>query len=429
MRDDVLAAGRASSGASWLSGLRAEAGRAWRDLPWPEPKDPEWRYSPSSLFSPEEFSADGAADLISGLSPASGDSEPGDERYASVLRFVGGASAACCLDATAPEGVSVSLGEDELPIAAARLIGAESLRGKLRARALAEAGPFVGIRVSRKASLAAPILVDWVEDRSGAYVAPLIFVALESGARASIELRWRAADQGRGDARDPSPGFLLSPLLLLDLGPGSRLELLELVSLGERGRFLDFPEARLGKAAELSWRRGFFGARAAKSSLGALLEGEGARLELREAAASAGAGHIDLGATVRHSGPRGYSRVSMDGVADGEGASFASGLLAIEKGAQGADAYLSSRQLSLSPKAKVMSMPELSIDTDDLKASHGSTIGSIGADELFYLESRGLSPAEAKAAAAAGLLARFAEGCPPEQGERVERLVEDALHA
>jgi|GEM_PF-3226926 len=435
MRDDTTALGtgarperaseRGGREPAWLTEFRSAARETWERGPWPEPKDPAWRYSPPELFEAGRYAAPGRgspAGLELPPLPARSGPEAQDSDYAAVFRFLDGQPLFAEPDPIgggAAGDMTWSLDPAALPASAARFLSGGDLKDKLRARQWAEPGPSFSLRLGPGATPDKPILVDWIESRSGAYVAPLVYLGLGEEARARITLRLRPSSQG-GDA-------LLSPTLLVDSGPGSALELFELVELSTKSRLLDYPRAILAEGASLSWGRGFFGGAAARSRLEATLEGEGSRLELREAAAAGSGQHIDLRADLRHRGRRSWSRVSIDGVADGDGAALASGLLAIERTAVGADAYLSSRHLSLSPGAKVMSMPELAIDTDDLKASHGATVGSVGDDELFYLETRGLSRGEAKALVAAGLLSRLAESGPAQLAPRIDYLAEEAL--
>ena len=72
------------------------------------------------------------------------------------------------------------------------------------------------------------------------------------------------------------------------------------------------------------------------------------------------------------------------------------GLIIARPGANGVDAYQKNNNLVLSDGARADSLPGLQIDTDDLKCSHGSTIGNLDAEELFYLRSRGLDENEAR---------------------------------
>jgi Fe-S cluster assembly protein SufD len=99
---------------------------------------------------------------------------------------------------------------------------------------------------------------------------------------------------------------------------------------------------------------------------------------------------------VRHLAPHTSSLQKFKAVVGtGERASF-DGKIYIEKEAQKTEAYQMSQALLLTPDAKAFSKPGLEIFADDVKASHGATIGQIDLEELFYLQSRGLSREEAK---------------------------------
>jgi len=72
------------------------------------------------------------------------------------------------------------------------------------------------------------------------------------------------------------------------------------------------------------------------------------------------------------------------------------GLIEVDEGASGTDAYLTNRNLILGDAARSDSIPTLRIGNNDVRCSHGSTTGRLSEEELFYLESRGLSRAEAR---------------------------------
>ena len=73
------------------------------------------------------------------------------------------------------------------------------------------------------------------------------------------------------------------------------------------------------------------------------------------------------------------------------------GTVVVHPGAQGTNAHQLNRNLLLSPNARADSKPELIIHADDVKCSHGATVGDLDADAMFYLRARGINPAEARA--------------------------------
>ena len=100
---------------------------------------------------------------------------------------------------------------------------------------------------------------------------------------------------------------------------------------------------------------------------------------------------MDLRTVQRHRSPKATSRAVYKGAVAGGGRTIFQGLIEVAPGASGTDAYLTNRNLILGEGARSDSIPTLKIGNNDVKCSHGSTTGRLNAEELFYLESRGLS--------------------------------------
>jgi Fe-S cluster assembly protein SufD len=318
-----------------------------------------------------------------------------------------------------PRSISLGLGARGLPGQAPRTVDASDLADKLQARLWAESSQIVSIGLAEDCILDKPILLEWVETGKAAYRAPLIFLNLGAGAGARFDLLWTSEGQG--------PGCFLSPAFRVDLGAGAKLGLFELVDLDAASRFLDYPRASLAAGAELDWTRGFLGTGVVTSRLGAELEGRASRFNLSSSWAVGSGRHLEAAVVQHHRGEGSWSRSRFEGAVDGDGRAICRGLIKVDKTAIGTDAYLSSRLLALSPEARTVSLPELAIDTNELTASHGSTVGSVGPEELFYLGTRGLSPAQAKALVAAGLLGGLLSRTPPELAGYVEARIDQVL--
>jgi Fe-S cluster assembly protein SufD len=99
---------------------------------------------------------------------------------------------------------------------------------------------------------------------------------------------------------------------------------------------------------------------------------------------------------VRHGLPRCTSRENFKGVVHGKGKAVFDGLVYVAKDAQQTDAEMSNRNLLLSQNAEVDTKPQLEIYADDVKCSHGTTVGQIEPEMLFYLRSRGIPEALAR---------------------------------
>ena len=129
----------------------------------------------------------------------------------------------------------------------------------------------------------------------------------------------------------------------------------------------------------------------------ACFHGEGGHLELNGAHVVDGDSHIDTTTEIRHMVPHCSSRETYRHVMDGNGRSVFQGKIFVAEGAQKTDGFQLNQSLMLSPNAEVNAKPELEIFADDVKCSHGATSGRLDAEALFYLRSRGLGEAEARA--------------------------------
>jgi Fe-S cluster assembly protein SufD len=99
---------------------------------------------------------------------------------------------------------------------------------------------------------------------------------------------------------------------------------------------------------------------------------------------------IETNTLIEHQKPHGSSREFYKGILDGEAQGSFDGLIVVAKDAQKTDSAQVNKNLLLSPKAKARSLPELKILANDVKCKHGSTIGQLDSQQLFYLRSRGI---------------------------------------
>lgn len=105
---------------------------------------------------------------------------------------------------------------------------------------------------------------------------------------------------------------------------------------------------------------------------------------------------LDVDVVLRHNEGGSISRQLFKGIADGNARIRFSGLVKVAPDAQKTEAYQTSRNLQLSDTAVVETLPQLEIYADDVKCSHGATVGTLNEDEQFYMRSRGISLAEAR---------------------------------
>jgi len=144
-------------------------------------------------------------------------------------------------------------------------------------------------------------------------------------------------------------------------------------------------------------QRGFvLGGRIVRSNLHLRLEGPGAEAGIHGLFMVDGSRQADLYTLIEHAAARTRSVQVFRGVATDRGRGAFNGRIVVHEGAPKTDAQQSSRNLILSPLAEINARPQLEILTDDVKCSHGATTGSLDANQLFYLLSRGIDPETAR---------------------------------
>ena len=157
-----------------------------------------------------------------------------------------------------------------------------------------------------------------------------------------------------------------------------------------------------------------------------LLAGQGSRSEMFSISLAAGNQEIDQRTLQDHLTPDSYSDLLYKNVLFDTSRTIFAGLIKVDEGARGTDAYQKCRNLLLSDTCEANSMPGLEINADQVKCSHGSTTGRIAEDELFYFESRGIPRPQAARLIAVG----FANEVVGKIGhDAIKELVADAVQS
>lgn len=138
------------------------------------------------------------------------------------------------------------------------------------------------------------------------------------------------------------------------------------------------------------------GGRVSRDELHVNLMGPGAVAHMNGANILAGSQHADFTSVVRHQAPGCTSRQTVKNVLADRSRGVFQGRIEVARDAQKTDGYQMNQALLLSPEAEVNCKPELEIFADDVKCSHGATVGELDAEQMFYLRSRGVPEALAK---------------------------------
>src|SRR6185437_10386923 len=138
------------------------------------------------------------------------------------------------------------------------------------------------------------------------------------------------------------------------------------------------------------------GGRLSRSEAHVGLNGPKAIAHLNGANILTGSQHADFTSVVGHAAPNCTSRQTVKNVLAGRSRGVFQGRIEVARDAQKTDGYQMNQALLLSPEAEIDSKPELEIFADDVKCSHGATVGELDAEQLFYLRSRGVPESEAR---------------------------------
>jgi Fe-S cluster assembly protein SufD len=150
------------------------------------------------------------------------------------------------------------------------------------------------------------------------------------------------------------------------------------------------------------------GAALARTDINVLFKAEGSECTLNGLFLAGGSQHVDNHTLIDHAKPHCTSRELYKGILDGRSRGVFHGTIIVRPDAQKTDALQTNKNLLLSREALVNSTPALEILADDVKCRHGSTIGQLDANSLFYLRSRGIGEQEARALLTYGFAADLA---------------------
>jgi Fe-S cluster assembly protein SufD len=287
----------------------------------------------------------------------------------------------------------------------------ELLRDRLGALVPAE-DPFVArneagwrdgvlIHVPAGVRVAEPIRVELPLDEDGAAVLWRTLVVLEEGAEAEV---WEHS----GSADDETDA-LLNSVVELHVGQAATLRYVSTQDISERAWIFSSQRAQVERDGRLDWTALGFGSGRGKVRMETKLAGPGSEARVTGGYAGGPGQHLDYDTTQEHAAPNTNSDLAFRGVLAAGATAVWRGMIRVDPGAQGTDAFQESRNLLLSPDAHADAIPGLEIEADDVRCTHAAAIAQIDRDQLFYLTSRGLDSPTAKRLVIEGFLESLVE--------------------
>jgi Fe-S cluster assembly protein SufD len=408
---------------SFVEASRKAAIARFAELGLPTRRHEEWKYTNPATIAKVAWQPAQAAAIDRGALDALGLPLDGPR-----LVFVNGRFDAALSDAAADPSVvlapfaEVAAREEAAlePFAARDELFDDRAFAQL-ARAFAADGAYV--RIPRDRAVAAPIALVFVSAPGAepSFACPRFAVVCEPGSQATLhEIH---VGVGAGPQLDLALGEIR-------VGANAQLAHVKLLTDGDGATHLSHFSVRAARDARVRTTLVSLGARTARHDVVAVLDAEGAECALDGLYVATDGQHVDNRTTVDHRKPHGASRELWKGVLSGKSRGIFSGKVIVRPDAQKTDAQQKNENLLLSGEAEVDSKPQLEIEADDVKCSHGTTIGQLEEDALFYLRSRGLGADDAAALLTRGFAAEITasiESAPLR--ERIEALVLGRLFA
>jgi Fe-S cluster assembly protein SufD len=176
----------------------------------------------------------------------------------------------------------------------------------------------------------------------------------------------------------------------------AKLEYVSIQNLSQETWHFASHHARVERDAELDWVAGGFGSKKGKVWIQNDLTGQGATSRVTGAYFADGTQHLDYDTYQLHAAPNTTSDFAFKGALRDEATAVWRGMIRVEEEAQRTNAYQENRNLMLSPTTHAVPIPGLEILANDVRCTHGATVGQVDREQLFYLMSRGLSRGEAE---------------------------------
>jgi Fe-S cluster assembly protein SufD len=257
------------------------------------------------------------------------------------------------------------------------------------------------VHVPAGTRLAEPIRVEVPLDDDGTAVAWRTLVIVEDGAEAEV---WEHCASA-GD----ETAALLNSVVELHVGQASTLRYISTQDISEASWIFATQRAQVERDGRLDWAALGFGSANGKVRMDTKLAGPGAEARVTGGYASGPGQHLDFDTNQEHAAPNTFSDLAFRGVLAGGSTAVWRGMIRVDPGAQSTDAFQECRNLLLSPEAHADAIPGLEIEADDVRCTHAAAIAQIDKEQLFYLTSRGLDPAEAKSLIIEGFLESLVE--------------------
>ncbi|MFN2453601.1 MAG: Fe-S cluster assembly protein SufD [Pyrinomonadaceae bacterium] len=386
----------AMGGTSWINRLRETAMDRFEQSGFPTTRDEEWKYTNVASIAQTNFELSTARDLRASIF-TSDDLEPFvyEEARRSQLVFVNGIFRAelSTLEALPSSVIALSLIEaldDETQ--------ASVLRDHLARLAVYDDNAFTALntafigngallRIPKGVRVEAPLHLLFLSDPRETTAPPVSFprvlIVAERDSEATVVESYASVADG---------AYLTNAVVEFVLEDGARVGHYKVQRESSEGFHVATTVAELGRHSNLDSTTITLGAQLSRHDIRINLEAEAAECVADGLYLVTTGQHTDTHSVIDHRKAHCTSHQLYKGILDGKSRAVFNGKIFVREDAQQTNAMQTNRNLLLSGDARVDTKPQLEIFADDVKCTHGATVGQLEEEELFYLLSRGLSP-------------------------------------
>ncbi len=352
---------------------RADALERYQALPLPTTKDEHWRFTDLAGFDPDAWTANGAAEIATPASLVDVD--------VSGVAYVGEGGIEI---ERAPDGIRF----EPLPEDHELLYSLVGFDEKFAAHNAALWKHGLLVHVPRGVVLEQPLYVRIANSVEGGSLFWRLLVVAEPESRFALIEEYASASADLSSYSNAAVEIVVKD--------AAKVEYVSVQNYSLNTWHFASHHARVDRDAELDWVTGGFGSAKGKVRIQNDLAGPGATSRVTGAYFADGTQHLDYDTFQEHIAPSTTSDFAFKGALRDKARTVWRGMIRVEEGAQKTNAYQENRNLLLSKTAHADSIPGLEIMANDVRCTHGATLGQVDRDQLFYLMTRGLSRPEAE---------------------------------
>jgi Fe-S cluster assembly protein SufD len=374
---------------AWLAKLRRQALERFVERGLPTTREEAWKYTNISALAKRPYTLGTKSDVtpVVDVAPFTF-ADLGahlvvfvDGRFSPALSRIGALQAGCTLASVA----DVLAREPERLEAAFATRTGHTIFSDLNA-AFARDGLY--LHLAAGVTLGEPVHALFVTTRDDVVAHPRNVIVAEAGARAFVIEHHVSAG---------AASYFTNAVTQIDIGTKASIGHCKLQQEGARAFHIAGVHIAQRRSSRFESQSIALGAALSRADIATAFDDEGCEASLAGLYLVGGRQHVDHHTLVDHAKPNGTSRALYKGVLDDGARGVFNGKIIVRPDAQKTDAHLANHNLLLSKSAEIDTKPELTIDADDVKCSHGATVGQLDETALFYLRSRAIDPATARA--------------------------------